>query len=102
MLLLRVAALIPTSAAKIKKYLEENKILDGSGNPVILSKWRITHILKICGYKFGAAGHHHVAKESPGNKVHRMKYCKRMKSNRDENGLPIQPEVYYDESYVSS
>ena len=44
----------------------------------------------------------YVAKESHGNKVYRIKYCSRMKSNRDENGLPIQPEVYYDESYVCS
>ena len=30
-----------------------------------------------------------------------MKYLNQMADNRDENGFPIRPEVYYDESYVS-
>ena len=63
-------------------------------------KGRIIRILQICGYRFGAAGHHHVAKESKGNKAYRLKYLRRMLRGRDANGMPIQPEIYYDESYV--
>ena len=69
---------VPTNDAKIARYLQENNVLDENGEKITLSKDKSIRILQICGYRFGAAGHHHVAKESKGNKAYRMKYLDRM------------------------
>lgn len=95
------AKIQPTSVPKIKKHMEENGFMDAAGNAIVLPKHRILRILQICGYRFGCAGHHHVAKDSKANKNYRVHYAHGMRKNRDKDGLPIRPEVYYDESYVS-
>ena len=97
------AKLQPTSCPKIKQWIEDNEDLrTESGEKITLSTTRINRILTICGYNFGSAGHHHVAKESRANKRYRQKYLAKIMANRDKDGLPIRPEVYYDESFVSS
>eukprot|EP01047_Picozoa_sp_COSAG01_P062101 COSAG01_NODE_7845_length_3028_cov_8.342438_3_plen_240_part_00 len=94
------AKIQPTSVPKIKRHMEAHGFTDVDGNAIVLPKHRILRILQICGYRFGSAGHHHVAKDSKANKNYRVHYVHGMRKNRDEDGLPIRPEVYYDESYV--
>ena len=59
------ASLQPTSCPKInKRWIEDNEDLrTESGEKITLSTTRINRILSICGYKFGSASHHHVAKD---------------------------------------
>ena len=55
--------------------------------------------MKKIGYQWGAAGHHHVSKESEANLLYRSRYLHMKVANRDENGLPINPEIFMDESF---
>ncbi len=92
----------PTSVKKILAQMELNNAVDSMGRPIELSYYQVQRALHLMGYTYGAAGHHHVAKESVANVKYRKHYVKLMLDNTDEDGLPIRPVIVMDESYVVS
>ena len=91
---------IPNSAPKIVERVDGYAEKDSDGCLIKLSKDQVNNMLAKAGYVFGAAGHHHVDKENPGNVLYRARYVKIKRENRDENGFPINPELYMDESFA--
>ena len=94
-----IKKMLPPSAGKIAAKIKEKNMCTEDGVLIKLSSKQTRRILAVCGFKFGSAGHHHVMKESDANKKYREVYCKRMKGNRDKNGLPIRPICFGDESF---
>ena len=94
-----IKKMLPPSAGKIAAKIREKNMYTEDGALIKLSSRQTRRILAVCGFKFGSAGHHHVMKESDANKKYREVYCKRMKGNRDKNGLPIRPVCFGDESF---
>lgn len=91
---------LPTSIKKIQAQIELNDVVDSLGNALDLSYGQVNRAMHLMGYRYGAAGTHHVAKESAANIAYRKHYVNLMLDNTDENGLPIRPVIVMDESYV--
>ena len=75
---------------------------DDDGEVIELSLNQITRILDKLGYRWGMdCKHHHVDKLSARNLLYRKRYLKHKKKNRDNDGLPIRPEIYAEESFCN-
>jgi hypothetical protein len=90
----------PCSVPALQKWIRVN-------HSVCSSRSQIRRILRICGYVFGCAAHHHVNKESDANMLYRARYLRRKRDSRkarmhaDGYYVPELTEIYLDESYCN-
>ena len=65
-----------------------------------LSEETIRKTVTNMGFMWAPGHRRRVAAERPENILFRTHYLRMKRNNRDENNLPILPEVFIDESYV--
>ena len=83
---------IRTSVPAMKHMLE--------GHGFQLSEETIRKTVTNMGFIWAPGRRRRVAAERPENILLRTQYLRMKRNNRDENNLPILPEVFIDESYV--
>ena len=96
---------VPTSVPKILKEIAAEQYKDDEGQLLKLTAKMVNRLLHLCGYVFGRAKEHHIAKLTTGNIKYRKSYCQRVLECRDglftPKGLPTCPEYFQDESYCN-
>ncbi len=78
----------------IRRYMREELHCDVAHTTL----WRA---LQRWGFEFGTGVRSALLKESERIIILRRQYLRQKLANRDENGKPIRPEVYLDESYIN-
>jgi transposase len=79
----------------ISDFIRE-EITDSHFHPATLAR-----TLDRWGFEFGKGKRSQHLKEKDEIIAYRQRYLRRMRSNRDKKGEPIQNEIYLDESYVN-
>ncbi len=79
----------------ISDFIRE-EITDSHFHPATLAR-----TLDRWGFEFGKGKRSQHLKEKDEIIAYRQRYLRRMRSNRDKKGEPIQSEIYLDESYVN-
>lgn len=97
---------VPTTVPKILREIAAEKYKDDEGKLLHLTPNMVRRLLHLCGYVWGRAKEHHVAKLTSGNIKYRKSYCERVINYRGDGlftpkGLPTCPEYFQDESYCN-
>ena len=101
---------VPTTVPKILREIAKDKYADDQGELLKLTPKMVHRLLHLCGYIWGAATEHHVAKLTTGNIKYRVSYCQRVLNHRETGcggflfpkGYPQHPEYFQDESYCNA
>jgi len=89
---------LTVSGATCTSTVIQNRLRETHG--ITITKPTLIRQLKKTGLKFTKGNRVNKEHESAANVAYRKKYVQERLSNLDENGVPIRPEVFLDESYI--